>query len=96
MEVPETVLRTRLTINGEDFYLSHQQDIDDLTSRIEAAVDSRGRFVDFTLTGDRQAKALITPATQVTLVTDAVMSEARDADDFDHRFPGEYDDYGLG
>ncbi|MEV8214964.1 hypothetical protein [Leifsonia sp. NPDC077715] len=87
----QTMLRTEVTINGRSFFLAQGQDPHDLQRRIEAAADSPGTFVTFTVVGNREVSVLITPRSQVVFTVETVQFDARDTGDSEFPFGGFYD-----
>lgn len=85
--------RASIAVTNTVFQLAQNEDIEDLVNRIEAAVHSGGRFVTFTVVGNRTARVLITPTSEVTISTEAVPFDARDTGDTDHPFGAHYDEY---
>ena len=87
----KTMVRTELSINGRSFFLAQGQDAHEVQRRIEAAVDSRGVFVTFTVVGNREVSVLITPRSQVIFTIETVAFDERDTGDSDFPFGGFYD-----
>ncbi|WP_247597254.1 hypothetical protein [Leifsonia sp. PS1209] len=58
-------VRTTVAISRTGYLLAQGQDIEDLQDRIEAASASPGRFVSFTVVGNRAVSVLITLRSQV-------------------------------
>ena len=87
----ETMVRTELAINGTSYPLSQGQDLDGLKRRIEEAVHAGGRFVDFTVVGNRAMSALITPAVRVIFSVETVQYDPRDNGDDSAPYGGPYD-----
>lgn len=74
----QTAIRTELAINGRSFFLERGQDIE-LRQDIESAVRAGAAFVDFTLVGGGTVSVLITSASRVTLIIEAVEVEPDEA-----------------
>jgi hypothetical protein len=88
MRKGEFMLRTTLTLGGHSYALAQGVRIDDLKSRLEAAVSSGGKFVDVTLLGNIAVSILTTPGVPVVLTTEQVGHDPRDtgelAEPFDY------------
>lgn len=87
----QTMVRTEVSINGRSFFLAQDQDPRHLQEQIEAAVDSSGSFVTFTVVGNRQVSVLITPRSQVVFTVETVQFDPRDTGNQDDPFGGYYD-----
>jgi hypothetical protein len=87
----QTMVRTEITVNGRSSLLAQGQDADDLKRRIEAAMSTPGRFVDFTVVGNRSTSVLISPHSQVTFAIETVQFDPRDTGNFDEPYGGLYD-----
>jgi hypothetical protein len=85
------MVRTEITVNGGAFFLSQGQDLDALKAKIEAAIREGGRFVDFTVVGNRSVSVLINPAAQVVFSVETVQFDPRDTGDELQPFGGLYD-----
>lgn len=85
------MVRTEVAINGKSFFLAQGVDSDDLRRRIEAAVDSPGTFVTFTVVGIREVSVLISPRSQVVFTVETVQFDDRDTGDSEFPFGGLYD-----
>ena len=85
------MVRTEVSINGRSFFLAQDQVPSELQSRIEAAVDSPGTFVSFTVVGNREVSVLITPRSQVVFTIETVQFDPRDTGNVDAPFGGYYD-----
>jgi len=86
-----TMVQTQLAVNTGTFVLAQNQDLDDLKRRIEAAVDEGGRFVEFTVVGNRAVSVLVTPITQIALTVETVQLYPRDTGDADFPYGGHFD-----
>lgn len=91
MSSTSTMVRTQVTVNDVGFYLAQGQDITDLKRRIEAALQSGGRFVDFTVVGNRTVSVVIAPTTHVVVSVETVQFDARDTGDDTAPFGGAFD-----
>jgi hypothetical protein len=87
----QTMVRTEITVNGRSSLLAQGQDVDDLKRRIEAAMGTPGRFVDFTVVGNRATSALISPHAQVTFTIETVQFDPRDTGNSEEPYGGLYD-----
>lgn len=87
----QTMVRTEVTIDGRAYFLAQGQEPEELRRRIEAAVDSPGAFVSFTVVGNREVSVLITPRSQVVFTVETVQFDARDTGDSNFPFGGFYD-----
>jgi hypothetical protein len=95
MTDPRTMVRIELTVDGRSYYLAQDQAVDELRRRVEAAVDSPGHFISFTVVGNREVSVLITPRSRVALATETVRFDARDTGDVRDPF-GEFYDFWPG
>ena len=87
----QTMVRTEVSVNGTSFFLAQGQDVDELKQRVESAAGSGGRFVDFTVVGNRSVSVLITGAAQVVFSVETVQYDDRDTGDEDRPYGGLYD-----
>ncbi|WP_203135238.1 hypothetical protein [Microbacterium sp. JZ31] len=87
----QTMVRTEVSVNGTSFFLAQGQSTSELKERIEGAAIAGGRFVDFTVVGNRSVSVLITSAAQVVFSTETVQFDDRDTGDEDHPYGGLYD-----
>ncbi len=87
----ETMERSALKLNGEEFFLAQEQDLDDLQMRIEDAIAGAGRFVEFVVVGNRRVRALITPRSRVTITVSTVQFDHRDTGDLEFPYGGHFD-----
>ena len=85
------MVRTEVSIDTRSFFLAQGQDVQDLQRRIEAAVDSPGSFVHFTVVGNRDVSVLITPLSKVVFTIETVQYDPRDTGDSDFPFGGYFD-----
>lgn len=85
------LFRTRVTINGDDYELSPQEDVGALKRRIEAAAEPPGHFVDFFVVGGSEVGVLITPMTRVAMYTTRVRREASTSGDILPTYPTDFD-----
>ncbi|WP_431070757.1 hypothetical protein [Microbacterium phyllosphaerae] len=91
MAGPETMMRTEMVLDGESYLLAQLQDLGDVKRRIEEAVKSSGRFVDFVVVGNREVSVLITPYSRVTISVSTVLFDSRDTGDVDFPYGGFFD-----
>ena len=91
MDEIQTMVRTQLAVNDAVFLLAQGEELDDLKSRIESAAQSPGKFVDFTVVGNRSVSVLISSRTTVTLSTETVQLDPRDNGDDLRPFGGMFD-----
>lgn len=82
------MVRVSATIDDATFELAQDQDVGELKSRIEEAAATTGRFVDFTVVGNREASVLITSRTRVSISSETVFFDPRDTGDTDDPFGG--------
>lgn len=87
----QTMVRARIALNEAEFFLAQGQDVEDLRRRIEDAMHSGGRFVDFVVVGNRAISVLIASATQVVISVETVDFDARDTGDDAMPYAGEFD-----
>lgn len=83
--------RTQIAVNDSAFYLAQGQPAEDLIRSIEEAVHAGGRFVSFTVVGNRQVSVLFTAATSVALSIETVQYDARDNGQLAEPFGGFFD-----
>jgi hypothetical protein len=77
----QTVVQTEIKINDTPSLLAQDQDVADLKRRIEAAMATTGRFVEFVVVGNRRVSVLISPFTQVVVSVATVHFDPRDTGD---------------
>jgi len=87
----QTMVRARIALNEAEFFLAQGQDVADLRRRIEEAMHSGGRFVDFVVVGNRAISVLIASATQVVISVETVDFDVRDTGDDAMPYGGEFD-----
>jgi len=85
------MMQTAIVLDGESYLLAQVQDLSDVKRRIEEAVKTSGRFVDFVVVGNREVSVLITPHSRVTLSVSTVMFDSRDTGDVDFPYGGFFD-----
>lgn len=91
MSDQRTMVRIELTIDGRSYFLAQDQGADELQRQVEAAVDSPGSFVSFTVVGNREVSVLITPQSRVAVLRETVPYDGRDTGDLMDPFGGYYD-----
>lgn len=84
-------VRTRVMINGDEYELAQNEDLDDLKQRAERAVAPPGHFIDFMTVSGSAVSALVTPLTRLVFHTSKVASELWDSDARSLGYPGEFD-----
>lgn len=87
----QTMVRTEVSVNGTSFFLAQGQSAHELKQRIESAATTGGRFVDFTVVGNRSVSVLITAAAQVVFSAETVQFDHRDTGDENYPYGGLYD-----
>ncbi|WP_345750342.1 hypothetical protein [Microbacterium rhizophilus] len=87
----QTMIRTEVSVNGASFFLAQGQDLDALKQSIERAVAEGGRFVEFTVVGNRAVSVLVTAAAHVAFSVETVQFDPRDTGDEGTPFGGLYD-----
>ncbi len=87
----QTMVQIEIIIDGMSNLLSQDQDLDNLMSRIEAATATSGRFVTFTVVGNRTMRVLVTPTSRVAIGISTVQYDARDTGDTDAPYGGYFD-----
>ncbi|MEL5990181.1 hypothetical protein ACOKGD_07175 [Microbacterium phosphatis] len=87
----DTMVRTEVAVNGVGSFLAQGQDLDDLKARIEDAMQAGGRFVDFTVVGNRAVSVLITATAQVVFSVETVPFDPRDTGDQLQPYGAPYD-----
>ena len=96
MSAMKTMIRSSIPIDEATFTLAQGDVVDELSLRIEAALHGGGGFVRFTVVGNREVSALITPHSRVSIATEPVLFDQRDDGDLDRPFGAHYDDYSGG
>ena len=91
----QTMVRTEAVINGTSFLMAQGQDLDELKGRIESAVHSGGRFVEFVVVGNREVSVLISAATHMVFSVQTVQFDPRDTGDHEQPFGGMFDLEGI-
>lgn len=74
------MVRTVMTVDDATFSLAPRQDVADLERRIESAVTDGGRFVHFTVAGERDVSVMFTPHTRVVVWKEEDRDEPADGD----------------
>ncbi|MCR2791601.1 hypothetical protein NQ156_00815 [Microbacterium sp. zg.Y625] len=87
----QTMVRTEVRINGEGYLLAQGVDLDALRRQMEEASREGGRFVDFTVVGNRAVAVLVSPRTEVVIAEDTVQFDPRDTGDDEDPFGGFFD-----
>lgn len=87
----QTMQRVEVSINGTSHLLAQGQQIATLKASIEDAVHAGGRFIDFTVVGNRTVSVLVTMASHVVFAVEAVQYDARDDGDEEHPYGGMFD-----
>lgn len=87
----QTMVRTEAAFNGQSYFLAQNQDLQDLKGRIEAAARDAGRFVDFTVVGNRVVSVLICAFTTVVISVETVHFDSRDTGDEAEPYGGDFD-----
>jgi hypothetical protein len=70
--------RTLMQVNGRDYALAQNQDIDAVKARVVDAVRVQGDLVAVTLVGNTSLDVLVTPSVSITFLTEEVPADARD------------------
>jgi len=86
-----TMTRTQVAVNDVGFLLAQGQDVEELKTRIEAAAQEGGRFVDFVVVGNRVVSVLVSLATHVVISVGTVDFDPRDTGDDTAPFGGAFD-----
>ena len=87
----QTMVRTKIAVDGRTFLLAQGQDLVELKRQIEAAARSGGTFISFAEVGNRSVSVLITAHSRVALTEETVQYDSRDDGDFALPFGGMYD-----
>ena len=87
----KTMIQTEVRADGVTYLLAQDQDLGELKRRIEDAIATAGRFVDFVVVGNRQVSLLVAPRSQVSIAVATVLFDARDTGDVDFPYGGHYD-----
>lgn len=90
----QTMVQSHAIIDGVSYSLAQGQDLEQLKRAVEEAVRAGAAFVDFTIVGDREVSALISPSTRVVFTIETVQFDERDTGDLGLPFDGKYD-YGM-
>ncbi|MDN3310637.1 hypothetical protein QWJ90_06815 [Microbacterium oryzae] len=88
MSALQTMVQSDITFDAATFLLAQNQDIQDLKHRIESAVHEGGRFVEFTVVGNRAVSVLVGPTTRVTVSLETVEYDPRDTGDEEDPYDG--------
>ncbi|CAH0193578.1 hypothetical protein SRABI76_01835 [Microbacterium oxydans] len=91
MSEQQTMVRTKVEVNGVGHLLAQDQDVTALKLRLEAAARTSGTFVDFVVVGNRNVSVLVTPHTQIVVSVATVLHDVRDTGDETQPFGGFYD-----
>ncbi|WP_341976117.1 hypothetical protein LTA6_000660 [Microbacterium sp. LTA6] len=91
MDEVQTMVRTQVAVNGGSFFLAQGQNVDELKGLIEEAVRTGGRFVDFTVMGNRVVSVLISAGSQVVISVETVQFDTDDDGDDAFPFGGMFD-----
>lgn len=91
MDEVQTMVRTQIAVNGGSFFLAQGQDVEELKERIEEAILAGGRFVDFTVVGNRVVSVLVSSGSQVVISIETVQFDPRDDGDDSFPFGGMFD-----
>jgi hypothetical protein len=70
--------RTLMQINGRNYALAQNQDVDDVKARVLEAVRLQGDLVAVTLVGNTSLEVLVTPGVGLAFFTTEVPDDARD------------------
>jgi hypothetical protein len=73
------------------YLLAQGQDLESLKRRIEEGAQSGGRFVEFTVVGNREVSVLVTSRTRVVFSVETVLFDGRDSGDHAEPFGGFFD-----
>ncbi|KAA9085556.1 hypothetical protein F6B42_12245 [Microbacterium radiodurans] len=92
-QTQSTMVRSSIAIDDSVFPLAQGDVVDELVLKIEDAVRLGGRFVRFTVVGNRTVRALITPHSRVIISVEAVQFDPRDDGDLDRPFGTHFDDF---
>ncbi|MFB4350441.1 hypothetical protein [Microbacterium sp. CR_7] len=76
---PHTQDQTEIFIDGLSYILAVSADVDAVQHDVERAIATPGQFVQFTASGERQVRVLVTPQSHVSFVTEDVTVESSDA-----------------
>ncbi|MFZ8755868.1 hypothetical protein ACO03V_00450 [Microbacterium sp. HMH0099] len=87
----QTMIRTQVAVNDAAFYLAQGQSHEELMRKIEEAVKAGGRFVTFTVVGNREVSVLFTVSTSVALSVETVQYDVRDNGELTEPFGGFFD-----
>ncbi|MFS0853034.1 hypothetical protein [Microbacterium sp. 179-I 3D4 NHS] len=87
----QTMVRTQVVINDTSFFLSQGQSIAEMKEMVVAAIQAGGRFVDFTVVGNRQVSVLVTATSQVVISVETVQYDPRDTGDEGEPYGGAFD-----
>lgn len=87
------MMQTEIVLDGESYLLAQIQDLGDVKHRIEEAVKTAGRFVNFVVVGNREVSVLITPHSRVSISVSTVLFDARDTGDVDFPYGGFFDGF---
>lgn len=85
------VTRTRIVVDGAGFLLAEEEDTVDVKRRIEAAVQSGGRFIDLAVAGSGEVSVLVSTSTRVVISRDSVDFDVGNGDEDVASYGSEYD-----
>jgi hypothetical protein len=83
--------RTTIHIDGHDYRVAQNQDIESIKQAAIEAVRDGGDFVTLTLVGNRELQVLVSTGVAITVQTDEVPDD--DRDDGNLAVPFEYPEY---
>lgn len=88
-----TMMRTTVAIGEDRYLLAQGHDLDDLKTRMSAAVRDGGAFVDFVAVGNRTVSVLMTSWIRVVFTVETVQFDSRDTGDVEAPFGTFYDEF---
>jgi hypothetical protein len=83
--------RTTIQINGNDYRVAQNQDIDAIKRAAVTAVREGGDFITVTLVGNRELQILVSMGISITVQTEEVPDD--DRDDGNLALPFDYPEY---
>lgn len=85
------MVQSQAMIDDVRYALAEGQDLDQLKRSFETAMRSGGAFVEFTVEGNREVSALVSPTTRVMLSVETVQFDEHDTGDLDFSYSEPYD-----
>jgi hypothetical protein len=85
--------RTLMQVNGHDYALAQNQDLEALKTRVLQAIRDGGDLIPVTLVGNTSLEVLVTLGVPLTFQTTEVDDDDRDDGNLDFPFDPSYEQY---